>query len=170
MWNFAYFYGRMKKEREEIMKKGILVLPILMLGLTGCGSEKAEKITCTNSTNDVVSGYSTESKYIINYKGKNVDSVETVETVSSDNDEVLSAVETQLNEMYNKTNETYGGYTIKIEKGDGKVTANVTIDYNKMDLDQYVKDQPSLKNFVKDGKMQLDGVKAIYETMGATCK
>lgn len=39
-----------------------------------------------------------------------------------------------------------------------------------MDLDQYVKDQPSLKNFVKDGKMQLDGVKAIYETMGATCK
>ncbi len=153
------------------MKKGILVLPILMLGLTGCGgSEKAEKITCTNSTNDVVRGYSTESEYIINYKGKNVDSVETVETVTSDNEEVLSAVETQLNTMYGKTNETYGGYTYNIENKDGKVVAKVTIDYNKMDLDQYVKDQPSLKTFVKDGKMQLDGVKTLYETMGATCK
>lgn len=72
--------------------------------------------------------------------------------------------------MYGKTNETYGGYTYNIENKDGKVVAKVTIDYNKMDLDQYVKDQPSLKTFVKDGKMQLDGVKTLYETMGATCK
>lgn len=152
------------------MKKSILVLPILMLGLTGCGGGKAEKITCTNSTNDVVNGYSTESTYVINYKGKNVDSVETVETVTSDNEEILSAVAEQLEKTYGTTNEAYGGYTYKVENKDGKVVSTVTIDYNKMDLDQYVKDMPSLKNFVKDGKMQLDGVKSLYETMGATCK
>lgn len=152
------------------MKKSILVLPVLMLCLTGCGSKKEGQITCTHSTNDVVNGYSTESKYVINYKGDDVESVNTVETVTSDNEETLAAFESSLNETYSKTNESYGGYDFTVENKDGKVVSNVTIDYNKMNLDQYVKDQPVLKDFVKNGKMQVDGVKSIYEAMGATCK
>lgn len=152
------------------MKKSILVLPILALCLTGCGKEKTGKITCTSNQNNVASGYTLEAKYVINYKGDNVDSVETTESVTADNSEVLSAFEKQLNEMYSKTDEAYGGYKYNIENKDGKVVSTVTIDYNKMNLDQYVKDQPVLKDFVKNGKMQVDGIKALYKAMGATCE
>jgi len=37
-------------------------------------------------------------------------------------------------------------------------------------MDQLVKDQPSLKNYVKDNKLKVEGLKAMYKSMGATCE
>ena len=39
-----------------------------------------------------------------------------------------------------------------------------------MNLKQFVNDQPSLKSYVKDDKLLIDGIKLIYESMGATCE
>ena len=77
--------------------------------------------------------------------------------------------ENYLNTTYQTFDDTYGGYTYKVTKEDGKVTSDVTIDYNEMDIEQYVEDQPSLKTYVEDNKILKDGLISIYEDMGATC-
>ena len=40
-----------------------------------------------------------------------------------------------------------------------------------MDLDKFIEDNEAMKSFVnKDNKLTVDGVKAMYESIGATCK
>ena len=67
-------------------------------------------------------------------------------------------------------NSAYGGYTYEVTREDGKVVSNVTIDYDKMNLEQYATDQPSLAQYIEDGKFLVDGIIEIYETAGATCE
>lgn len=152
------------------MKKFLFIIPVLVVSLlVGCGN-KGGTIECTLSSKDVVNGYELNSTYKIKYTNDYVNSVETVEVVSSDNSEVLDYFKKNLEDTYKKTNENYGGYDYNVTKDQNKVTANVTIDYSKMNLDQFIKDQPALKSYTKDGKLLVDGVKSLYEAMGATCK
>ena len=50
-----------------------------------------------------------------------------------------------------------------------EIISDVFIDYKKMDLEQFVTDQPVLKSYMKDGKLTVEGIKSIYTSMGATC-
>jgi len=145
-----------------------VLLPLLLL-LTGCG-EKTGVIKCTGSAKDVVNKYETKSEYKINYKGDYVESVETVETVTSENEEFLKQMQDTVKELYDGYNKEYGGYTFDVSIKDDKLVSTVSIDYSKMDIDKFVKDQSVLKNYVKDGKLTVDGLKSMYTTMGATCE
>ena len=114
--------------------------------------------------------YKLESTYKINYTGKTVDSVETVEKVTSSNSTVLDTFEKTLKETYENANNKYGGYTIDIKKSDSEVVSTVKIDYSVMDVEQFAKDEPSIKGYIDGNKLTVDGLKAIYTAMGATCK
>ena len=138
--------------------------------LTGCGEVEQQVKHCEMSTKDVVSGYELQSDYTIYYTGDYVDKVETVETVTSDSSEILDYMEEYLSTTYDSMNNAYGGYVYDVTKEDNKIVSKVEINYNKMDLEQFVTDQPALKNYVKDGKMLLDGVVSIYESNGSTCE
>lgn len=149
------------------MKKILIVLAVVFLALTGCGKKPAT-IKCTLS-NDL-GYYKVESTYNINYTGKTVDSVETVEKAISDNSTILDTLEKTLKESYETANKKYGGYTIDIKKGENEVVFTVKIDYNKMDVEQFAKDEPALKAYVDGKKLTVEGLKAIYTAMGATCE
>ncbi len=151
------------------MKKLIVLLPVMLILLTGCGAKEGT-IKCTLSSKDAVNGYSLESEYNINYKGDYVEKVDTVEKVTSESEEILDTFKTTLNDTYSKMNDTYGGYDYNVTKDGDTVTSKVTIDYSKMDIEQFVKDQPSLKSYVDDNKLKVDGIKDLYKTMGATCE
>ena len=161
------------------MKKGLALLSLLVL-LTGCGNEEKNDVTpevpkqktmhCESSTRDVVNGYETTSEYTIYYTGDYVDKVETVETVTSESEEFLDNMEDYVNSTYEATNNAYGGYTYEVIREDGSVVSNVTIDYSKMNLEQYVTDQPTMSDYVKDGKFLVEGIVSIYEDAGATCE
>jgi len=152
------------------MKKIILLVPTLLLLLTGCGKEESGVINCTSSSRDVVNGYELKTEYKINYTGDYVNSVNTVETVTSENQEILDYLETYVKTTYDALNEEYGGYTYEVTNENGQVSANVTIDYNQMNLEQFVTDQPTLKPYVEEGKMLVDGIMVLYESLGATCE
>ncbi len=149
------------------MKKALVVLCIVVLALTGCG-KKSGTIKCTMDKD--LTYYKIESTYTINYTGKTVDSVDTVEKVSSDNSKVLDTFEKTLKETYEAADKSYGGYTTDIKRTDGEVVSTVTIDYSKMDISKFVKDEPSLKSYVDGDKLTVDGIKSIYVAMGATCE
>jgi len=157
------------------MKKVLFLLPILAITLTGCFNTKTDELTeksisCTLSTNDVVNGYQLNSTYKINYTGDFVKSVETEEVVTSENETIIDTFEETLNNTYKKTNEAYGGYDYKVTRETGKVTSKVFIDYSKMNLEQFIKDQPSLSSYSKDNKLLVEGIKQMYTSLGAKCE
>ena len=80
------------------MKKLILfIVPVMLFSLTACNKdtqeEKTGQVVCTLSMNDVVNGYNIESEYKINYKGDFVESVDTVETVTSESQDIIDSFE-----------------------------------------------------------------------------
>ncbi len=149
------------------MKKVLIILSVVFLALTGCG-KKSASISCTMDKD--LGSYKLESTYKINYTGKTVDSVETVEKVTSSNSTVLDTFEKTLKETYENANNKYGGYTIDVKKSDSEVVSTVKIDYSVMDVEQFAKDEPSIKGYIDGNKLTVDGLKAIYTAMGATCK
>lgn len=156
------------------MKKGVrfLLISLFAILLVGCSSNNKEVVKkCTLTSNQVANGYSLSSEYEIHSKGGVVNSVTTKETVTSDTKSVLTYFEDYLDKTYKTANDTYGGYTYSIEKTDNSVTSNVTIDYNKMDMDKFISDNSSMKAYVNSkGKITLEGVTKIYEALGATCE
>ena len=152
------------------IKKGMFVIcMILVLFTTGC--KKQVVTTCNYKNDQKASGYNINSTYNIYSDGKTVNKVVMEEVVTSKNTTVLKFFEKKLKDQYEKINSTYGGYTIDVKNKDKKVISTVTIDYNKMNLKKYVKDNVALKSYIdKNNKMTLKGAKALYESLGATCK
>lgn len=154
---------------KKCLKSLALVMAVLLM--SGCGNKKEFVKTCTLTTNNTAQGYKLEAEYNVYGKGDVVEKVVTTETVTSDNDAILTYFEEYLTESYETANSTYKGYTNKVTNEDGKVVSETTIDYNKMDLDQYVEDNSAMKSYVNsDNKLLVDGVIELYESLGATCK
>lgn len=149
----------------------IFSLAFAIVLISGCSNNKEYVKTCTLTSNDPTTGYKLESEYKVYAKGDVAEKVVTVETVSSDDQDSLDYFEEYFKSTYESINEVYGGYDNKVTNKDGKVTSETTVDYNKMNLDQYVKDNSAMKSYVnKDNKLLVDGLIKTYEALGATCK
>lgn len=154
------------------MKKFVKIAFAFMLVvlLTGCfGKEKVAK--CTLTSDQSSSGYKIKSEYNMYYSGDIVNKVVTTETVESKNNTILAYFEKQLKTQYKSNNDNYGGYKYEITNKDGKVVSKVTIDYSKMNMTKFVKDNPAMKSYVnKSNKLTVKGVKSMYQSLGATCE
>ena len=160
----------------------ILFVLLSIFLLVGCSSENNEEKKEKNETKDdsiikcsiskmEVEDYSISSSYEIHSTDGVVDKVTTIETVETDDESILSTFEEQLETTYETANETYGGYTYKIEKDDNKLTCTVEIDYKEMNLEKYVEDNPIMKSFTNENnKITVTGIKTIYESIGAICE
>jgi len=115
-------------------------------------------------------GYNIDAAYFITNNGKYVSSVNSVETIYSDDSSYLEQLKIYTEDIYKNLNNTYGGYDYKVYIEDNKLIAEVEIDYNKMNLKKYVEDEPDLKEYIENGKFTLEGVEALYEESGAICE
>lgn len=167
------------------MKKLASIAVILLL-LTGCNSNNnvnnggneqentnndavEQKLTCTLHTNDVVNGYTLDATYVATYKNDLVYNVESTEVIKSDSSEIIDYFNNFVTETYTTMNENYGGYTYSVNKTSEGLTSEATIDYEQVDIKKLVEDQPTMKSYVKDNKITVEGIKAMYTQMGATC-
>lgn len=157
------------------MKKVLKLLIVLLVVtiLCGCGikTEEERVIKCTASQKNLSNGYEIKSEYNIHAKGDVVKSVKTKEIVTSDQESILSYFETTLNSTYEKYNNEYGGYKYEIAKDGNTVTADVEIDYSKMDIAKFGNDNTVLKNYMNDNnELTVVGLKTMYKSLGATCE
>ena len=143
---------------------------MLVVLLTGClGKDKVTK--CTLKSDQSASGYKITSEYNVYSSKDEVNKVVTTETVESKNNTILAYFEKQLKSQYKANNDSYGGYKYEVTNKDGKVVSKVTIDYSKMNLSKFVKDNPAMKSYVnKSNKITVKGIKSMYQSMGATCE
>ena len=153
-----------------MFKKFLIVLSLLSLAFLVAGCEKETQYSCTLSRTDRINNYSLESTYNIFATGETVNKVHTKEKVTSEDGTIISSMEEYFKNTYDAMNEAYGGYKYDITSNDDMVVADVTIDYSKVDLKKLTEDEPTMDSILKDGKMNLDNLKAMYEEMGATCK
>lgn len=167
------------------MKK-IASIAVIILLLTGCSSKNnvnnqgneqshsnndivEQKLTCTLHTNDVVNGYTLDATYVATYKNDLIYNVESTEVIKSDSLEIIKYFDNYVTETYTLMNKNYGGYTYSINKSNQELTSKATIDYKQVDIKKLVEDQPTLKPYVKDNMITLEGIKIMYTQMGATC-
>ena len=160
--------------KGEIMKRKVLLFSVLILSLfilAGCSDGKKVKVLKCSIEKDVTDSIHLESKYNVYYTGKYVNSIKTVESVTAKDKSVLEAYQKQLDVAY-KEYRKLDGYDNSIELKGDKLTSKTNIDYTKIDMDELVKIEKSLKNIIKDGKIKVDDIRAIYEdeNFGAKCE
>lgn len=110
-----------------------------------------------------------EGIYKVNYNGKYVNLVDTIETVNSDNEQWIEYYKNILEESYKLyKNLEYYNYDIKTTKN--TLTSKVTINYKKIDMNKFLEIDPTGSIFIEDWKVSLEKVKLYYELIGATCE
>ena len=151
------------------MKKIAYLLLVVFVGamLSGCGSKKVVKCSYNVKTDQLE--YS--ATYKITVTGDDfVESVSTEEILKSDEPDYLSQAKESAEELYSSANQQYGGYKYNVKISGNTLTSTCDIDYDKMDIEKYVEDNPTLTNFTENGKVKLSGVISIYEQLGAKCE
>lgn len=152
------------------MKKKILfgVLFAAALIATGCGKEETKVLTCTR-TATVTTGVKMDLKYKATYAGKYVKVIETEEKVIAENKNYLTTYKTSVEKIYEPYKDVkHYNYDVSIS-GD-TLTSKTKIDYEKIDTDEMIKIDSANASLIKDGKVKIDDVKSLYESLGATCK
>lgn len=155
------------------MKKNIKIISVLsILLLSGCGTNKEVLVTkCTSSQNNLQANYTLKSEYTIYSQKGVVNKVESIETINSSSEAILDYFDTYLTSTYEQANKVYGGYNNKVTKNDDEVISKTTIDYKSMDMNKYVEDNSAMKNYVNSkNELTLEGIKAAYQSIGATCE
>lgn len=153
------------------MKKSLIVLSAVLFLMAGCDSKKESLKTCKLTSTDTTSGYKMDSEYKIYSNGDVVSKVVTIETVETDNEKTLNYFKDYLEKAYSSMDEKYHGYSNNVEIDDNKLISTTTIDYSKMDLDAYVKDNSAMKNYVNNkNQLTTSGIIKVYEALGAICE
>lgn len=153
------------------MKKRFLLVALLamVLVVTGCGNKEETKVlTCSRSAT-VTEGVKMELSYKATYKGDYVEVIETEEKIISDNTSILDTYKTAVEKMYApyKDIEHYNS-SVKV---DGNTLISTTkINYAKIDTDKLIEIDSANKSLIKDGKIKIEDVRSMYETVGAICE
>ena len=130
---------------------------------------KAKTVTCTLHQDNSSQGYVLDGTYTLTYTDGLVDSVHTVEKVVSSSPQILEYFKTSVGNTYADLNSNYGGYRYTTTISGTTFEAVTDIDYSVMNVDKYANDNPSIKPYVRDGKMTVEIVLASYRQMGASC-
>ena len=138
-----------------------------LLLVTGCGNNSMESMTCTRTMNQ--NGIKTSLKYNVEYEGNYLSRIKTVETVETDDTYILNTYKNQIESLYSP----YKGveyYEYNVDIADNKLTSTVDINYAKVDTDKLLEIDSANGTLIKDGKISVDDIKSVYESLGATCK
>lgn len=152
------------------MKKLLAVLIVGVCLLTGCTETKEEVglLVCTKNQ-DIDASTKLESTYKVSYKDGYVTDLDTVETITSDNTQVLETYKSSLEKVYSSYNnvEHYNN-DIKIEGN--QLISTTKVDYEKVDTDKLIEIDKNNEAAIEDGKVKASVLKEAYEKLGATCK
>ncbi len=155
------------------MKKKFKIWQIVLgvcslLLITGCGkSSNFESMTCTRTMNQ--NEIKTSLKYNVQYEGDYVSKIKTIETIETDNVDTLNTYKEQIESLYSPYKDVeYYKYDVDIN--DNKLTSTVDINYKKVDTDKLLEIDSANGQLIKDGKIRVDDIKSVYESLGAICK
>lgn len=149
------------------MKKIIIFICLSLILLTGCSNEE-KTMKCTSTVEE--SGIKADLQYTVYYNGNNVTKVNSIEKIEAEDDNInLEDIKETFEQKYSSyTDLDYYNVNVTIE--DNMLTSTIDIDYTKVDLDKMIEIDSANSALIKDGKIDIDDLKTMYESVGATCK
>ncbi len=149
------------------MKKIVVVFIMGVVLLTGC-SEKQGKLVCKKEQ-DINANTKLESVYTVDYKNGYVTKLDTVETITSEEESVLNTYKENLEKIYSAYNNIkYYENKIKMEKN--KLISTTKVDYEHIDTDKLIEIDENNKVAIENGKVKVSVLKEAYEGLNATCE
>lgn len=159
--------------------KGVIIVSLVIM-LAGCGQKKTSSIptstdpikTCTLSSSSTLEGnaFDMNNEYRIYGTDGLVSNVTTIESVTSDSQDVLDYFQETVDAQYKAINDVYSGYDYSFKTDGNTLTITTNIDYNKMNLKQYIQDNNMQSYVNSNNQFTVDGITRIYTSIGATCK
>ena len=124
------------------------------------------KLICAykNNTNTMKTSF----KYTMDFKNKHVTNMVTEEIIESDYEDIINNYKDSVQLLLEKY-KSLNYYQSKIDVKDKKLTVTTTVDYTKIDMKKYKK-QEGEKVYIKNNKVIVKKLKEIYEKNGATGK
>ncbi len=146
------------------MKKllGLLVLPLL---LVGCG-ESEKTMTCTRTENQ--DGMNLGFEYIVTYQDETVLRVDSKETIDYADPEVLTLLKEQVEIIYSPY-DNLEHYTYEVGIDGNVLTSKASINYELIDTEKLIKIDSNNEQIIKDGKVSISDIEAVYTALGASC-
>jgi len=152
------------------VKKVLLsVFLVAILLVTGCDSkEESKTLTCTRNAT-ISDGVEMDLNYKVTYKGEYVQLVETTEKVIASDEDYLDTYKTTVESMYAPYKDIEH-YDYKVTVDGNTLTSTTKIDYEKIDTKKLIDIDSANETLIKDGKIKLSDIQAVYEAVGASCK
>lgn len=150
------------------MKKMIaLSICCFMLFCTGCKSGKTETMNCSRVVDQA--GIKFDLSYKVVYKNNFVTSIHSIEKIISDDAFVLQSYMDEVNGIY----EPYKGlnhYDYNVAIDGNTLISRIDIDYTKVDTKKMIEIDPNNSDLIYNGKIDIDTMRAYYETIGIVCE
>lgn len=167
------------------MKKNkmLILIVALILFLTGCDSHKEKNTVISNGEKVNTSkmqvmhcsregsasdGIEVELKYDLYYTGENINILHSEEKVISSNDENLDLYENAYKKIHTNYEELKY-YDAKVIRGDTTVTSDITINYEKIDIQKLLEIEGEEHNIIENGKAKVDAWLTLAKKFGTTC-
>ena len=143
----------------------VIVLIVIII------NNKSKVITCAQTSDQPNLGYKTETTIEISYDGNLVKSIKSIKKIEATDKEKLTEQIYNYASQYDLNNASYGGYTNSLNTSDDTHATFVgEINYEKVDMQKFIKDNPAMEQYTENGKVSKDGAKKMYETSGFSCK
>lgn len=152
------------------MKKKIaisIVMIIMIFCCTACNPETGT-MTCTMSSYPT-DGITLRSTYTAEYENNIVKNLETMEQVTAEDKDNLEVYEERIQELY----QGYQGidyYQNKTEIKGNTLTSTTNINYEKVDTNKLIEVDSDNGGIIKNGKVNIDDLREMYEQNGCNCK
>lgn len=165
-------------------KKIFILILVCTIFLTACSSKKEEtkvesngEVINTSSmkhkkctrTGNAGTGIDVSLNYDLYYTGDILNILHSEEKVVATNESDLDTYE----EAYKKIYKNYEGlkyYDAKVERGDTSVTSNLTINYDKIDIDALLSIEGEEDNIIENGKAKVDKWITLAKKFGTKCE
>ena len=165
-------------------KKIFILILVCTIFLTACSSKKDETKVESNGevinissmkhkkcsrTGNAGSGIDVSLNYDLYYTGDILNILHSEEKVVATNESDLDTYE----EAYKKIYKNYEGlkyYDAKVERGDTSVTSDLTINYDKIDIDALLSIEGEDHNIIEKGKAKVDKWITLAKKFGTKCE
>lgn len=115
------------------------------------------------------SGAEFDLSYFADYEGNYVTNIRSDERITSNDSTALETYKKSIEQTYAPfDNIEYYDYSVSI---DGNTLISTTdIDYSKIDINKVIEIDSSSRALIKNGKININDLKKVYESMGTTCE
>ena len=150
---------------RKLVSLGLLTLIMIT---SGCGAKEEVLTTCSLRAT-YMEGMDINATYKITSKGKYVTYVESIEELDIEDESVRE-------EYYNTAQqqalpfENIKYYEANIEILNNTIRSVVSIDYEHINMNDLIKVNSGMKEYLKNGKITLDDMIKSYKEIGVVCK